>query len=426
MIVRLPRCAVLFLSALILNFFIIQNALALTVSNVRFGTHPGSNRVVIELDKTADFRAFVMNNPNRIILDMPSFAWKVGEIPKPSGVPIKDVRFGDLGGGLSRIVIETASPVIIQAAFMLPRKDETPSRLVLDFKTTNPEVMTAALSQVYGPLQGGPPPATAPKEQPAPLKPGRKEAFAPSAPTPPLSKPSPPAQPPAKKQKPLIILDPGHGGQDPGAYGANGAYEKNITLAVAQELKRQLEESGYRVKLTRSTDIFIPLRGRVDFARKNGGDLFISLHADSIRDEKVTGASVYTLSETASDAETAKLAERENKSDLIAGIDLSGQEADVANILLDLATRDTMNQSKFLANTVVGSLRGRGISVLERPHRSAGFAVLKAPDIPSILVEMGYLTNRSEVARLSSPEHRRKIAAALKASVDAYFTKVTR
>ena len=407
------------IAALLMNFFIIHQAYALTVSNVRFGTHPGSHRVVIELSGTADFRAFVMTGPNRVIIDMPSFDWKVGQIQKPASLAIKDVRFGDLGGGLSRIVIETGDAVIIQAAFMLPRQGkDVPDRLVLDFKKTTQQMMTEALSQVHGPLQGT-----------APLSSASSTVTAPSKGKQPVAQRLTPPQPAATSkagQKPLIILDPGHGGQDPGAHGANGAYEKNITLAVGLELKKQLEESGYRVKMTRSTDVFIPLRGRVQFARKNEGDLFISLHADSIRDNTVTGASVYTLSETASDAETAKLVDRENKSDLIAGIDLSGQEEDVANILLDLATRDTMNQSKFLANTVVKSFAGRSLSILERPHRSAGFAVLKAPDIPSILVEMGYLTNRSEVARLSSPEHRRKIAAALKASVDTYFNKVAR
>jgi N-acetylmuramoyl-L-alanine amidase len=407
------RPVFIFLLSLLLNFSIIHDAFALTVSGVRFGTHPDAQRVVIELSEAVEFRAFVMAAPNRIVIDTPSFSWKVGQIQKPGTLQIKDVRFGDLGAGLSRIVIETGEPVVIQAAFMLPKQQGQLDRLVLDFKRTTSEAMQGALSQVHGPLQG-----TAPNvASPATSKPS------PSASTPP---------PPASKKsagapfKPVIIIDPGHGGQDPGATAANGVYEKNITLAVGLELKRQLEESGnYRVKMTRSTDVFIPLRSRVQFARKNEGDLFISLHADSIRDNNVTGASVYTLSETASDAETAKLADRENKSDIIAGIDLSGQEADVANILLDLATRDTMNQSKFLANTVVVSLKSRNITLLERPHRSAGFAVLKAPDIPSILVEMGYLTNRSEVERLSSPEHRKKIAAALKTSIDGYFAKVS-
>lgn len=387
-------------------FFIINAAFALSVESVRFGNHPDSARAVIELDEAAEFRAFVMTNPTRIIVDMPEFSWRVSGIQKQSALAIKDVRYGALGGGLSRIVIETSKPVMIQAAFMLPAQNGQSARLVIDFKSTTAQAMAGLSSQVHGPLQG--------QVQASPQTSAAKKPEA--------AKKSPPQ---IAKKKPVIIIDPGHGGQDPGARGANGAYEKHIVLAVGLELKRQLEATGqYQVRMTRDRDIFIPLRDRVKFARRNNGDLFISLHADSIRDDDVTGASVYTLSEKASDAETAKLAERENKSDIIAGIDLSNQEEDVANILLDLATRDTMNQSKFLANTVVMSMDQGGIRTLERPHRSAGFAVLKAVDIPSILVEMGYLTNKSEVSRLSSPDYRRKIAQTLKGSVDRYFEKI--
>lgn len=412
------RPFILLLLTLWMNFFIIHPALALTVSSVRFGAHPETQRLVVELSETTDFRAFVLMDPHRLVIDMPTFDWKVGTIQKPANFPVQDIRFGALGNGLSRIVIETGAPVMIQAAFMLPKQAGQRDRLVIDFKRTNESAMRAALSQIHGPLQSkGLDAAEAPIL--SQVKPDKKAPPPSEVPVAaPLNKNS---------KKPLIIIDPGHGGPDPGARGANGNYEKNIVLAVGLELKKQLEESGqYRVLMTRSTDVFIALGDRVRFARRNGGDLFISLHADSIRDQTVNGASVYTLSEKASDAATAKLAERENKSDLIAGIDLGDQDKDVANILLDLATRDTMNQSKFLANTVVRSMDVRGLQTLERPHRSAGFAVLKAPDIPSILVEMGYVTNRSEVVRLSSPEHRRKIAATLKNSVDTYFQKVAR
>jgi N-acetylmuramoyl-L-alanine amidase len=171
--------------------------------------------------------------------------------------------------------------------------------------------------------------------------------------------------------------------------------------------------------------VFIPLGQRVKYARKQNGDLFMSLHADSIRSADVTGASVYTLSEKASDKEAEKLAERENKADIIAGVNLSNQEDDVMSILIDITSRETMNQSKFLANTVVTNLDNNGVDVLDRaPHRSAGFAVLKALDIPSVLVEMGYLTNEREAQKLNSPEHHKKIARALKASIDDYFKRV--
>ncbi|MGB4056478.1 MAG: N-acetylmuramoyl-L-alanine amidase, partial [Alphaproteobacteria bacterium] len=212
---------------------------------------------------------------------------------------------------------------------------------------------------------------------------------------------------------------------DPGAHGINGTNEKIITLAIAKELKAQLESTGrYRVALTRSDDRFIKLRDRVKIARQKEADLFISIHADSIGHSDVSGVSVYTLSEKASDAQTAKLAEQENKSDLIAGIDLSTEDKEVASILVDLAMRDTMNQSGFFANTFLKKLQSHKLNILDKPHRSAGFAVLKAPDIPSVLVETGFMSNKKEAALLSTPAYRKKIASSLREAVDAYFEKV--
>lgn len=395
-----------------LTLLVSHPAAALDVMSIRFGAHPDKQRAVIELSKTSDFRAFVLTNPTRLVVDLPDLRWKAGNVPIPAGLSVKDVRYGSLGGGISRLVLETTTPVLIQSAFMLPRKDGQPDRLVIDFRNTTPEIMSSLENQIQGSLQGGQNTA----------KPNNKSVKS-KKPSQDLTPTSGLSSPP--REKPLVIIDPGHGGQDPGAIGATGIYEKTIVLAVGKELARQLENSGkYRVKMTRDSDIFIPLRQRVMIARKHKAALFLSLHADSIRNANVTGASVYTLSDKASDAETEKLAERENKSDLIAGVDLTHQEEDVANILIDLAARDTMNQSRFLAKTVIDQLDDTGVKVVDHNHRSAGFAVLKAMDIPSILVEMGYLTNRTEVEKLSSPAHRQKIAKALKASIDRYFEKV--
>lgn len=332
---------------------------------------------------------------------MAEFNWKVSNVQKPSGTLIKDVRFGALGGGQGRLVFETNSPVMIKSAFQIEKGQGQPDRVVIDFSATSAGTMKESSTQILGTMN------TNPQKTAMSLPKEKKDSDAPSK----------------RKEKKLVIIDPGHGGQDPGARGANGMYEKSIVLAVGLELKRQLENAGYRVEMTRSTDVFIPLHGRVKFARKKGGDLFVSLHADSISRSDVTGASVYTLSDKASDKETEKLAERENKSDLIAGIDLSHQEGDVADILIDLAARDTMNQSRYLAKTVIRTFDKTGVNILDEKYRSAGFAVLKAMDIPSILVEMGYLTNRQEVERLSTSSYRAKIATALKQSVDAYFQK---
>jgi N-acetylmuramoyl-L-alanine amidase len=222
----------------------------------------------------------------------------------------------------------------------------------------------------------------------------------------------------------VVVLDPGHGGQDPGAIGVSGTFEKTITLAVAQEVRRQLEATGrYRVHLTRESDQFLPLRERVARSRNWKADLFLSIHADSIGSTDTRGASVYTLSDTASDAEAAALAVRENKADIIVGMDLSHESRDVANILIDLAQRETLNRSADLAHHLVREL-GHEIRMLPvRPHRFAGFAVLKAPDVPAVLLELGYLSNADDERLLRQSAHRRRVALGVQRAVDAFFSQ---
>lgn len=392
-------------------------ARALDVSAVRFGAHPDKVRMVLDLDRTADFRAFALSGPNRIVVDLPAFNWKAGDITKSPGTHVSGIRTGVLQAGISRIVVELDKAAIVKGAFLLPANGGQPTRLVVDYAPASAAEFQKAKDIVLGTLRAGE--AVAGMTKPA-SKPYNQERTANAAPLP----QTPPRKPAATTEKPLIVIDPGHGGQDPGA--VNGEHrEKHITLATAKELKSQLEASGrYRVRLTRDTDKFIKLQDRVRFARNAGADLFVSIHADSIDKPGVQGASVYTLSNTASDAQTAKLAARENKADLIGGVDLTHEDKDVADILIDLTVRDTMNQSKFLANTVVSTLQAGNIKTLPRTHRYAGFAVLKAPDIPSILVEIGFMSNNSEARALSTPEYRRKVAASLKSGIDAYFARV--
>ncbi len=220
---------------------------------------------------------------------------------------------------------------------------------------------------------------------------------------------------------PLVYIDPGHGGPDPGTIGHSGTFEKSVTLAVAQELERQLLATGrYRVKLTREKDVFVALRERFAMAREDQADIFISLHADSSFVGDPRGLSVYTLSETSSDAEAAALAAKENKADLIAGVDLSKQSNAVSSILIDLTQRETKNQSARFAELLVNEL-SRVTMLLPNTHRFAGFAVLKAPDIASVLIEMGYLSNVQDEALLLSPAHRAKLAGAMLRAIDGYF-----
>jgi N-acetylmuramoyl-L-alanine amidase len=236
------------------------------------------------------------------------------------------------------------------------------------------------------------------------------------------------AAPPAPRQpapdgkrpdKPLVMLDPGHGGKDPGATGVSGTYEKHVALAAAMELRRQLD-GRYRVELTRSTDVFIPLEDRVARAHQAGAALFVSMHADALDDHSVRGASVYTLAQKASDAQSAALARRENSADRFLGKQWQGTTPEVSRILSSLVRQETRSASARIARNLVGSL-DRTLPMLPNPGRHAGFAVLRSADIPSVLVEMGFMSNRTDEAALRKPEHRKLVAQAMSRAVDAFF-----
>ncbi len=391
---------------------------SLSVNAVRIGVHPEGTRLVVDLSARTDFRSFLLQNPSRLVIDLPSFSWNTTLSKPPAGSMVGNIRNGLLQPGISRIVVDLESAATLKSAFMLPAGPSVPDRLVIDLAKA-PSGYDFSKERMFGSLNS---------QSPAPAAQTTASTGLPPPPAKPTTQkeedtPPPVSQNPGKK--PMIILDAGHGGQDPGALGPGGKREKDVTLAAAKEVKRQLEATGrYRVQLTRSSDVFIKLQDRVAISRKKGGDLFISLHADSVDKPNVRGASIYTLSNKASDAQTAKLAARENRADLIAGVDLSHEDKQVANILIDLAMRDTMNQSKYFANTIVKQAGSNGLRMLEKPHRFAGFAVLKAPDIPSVLIEMGFMSNPSEVAALSSDEYRRKIAKTIVGGVDLYFAKV--
>jgi N-acetylmuramoyl-L-alanine amidase len=230
----------------------------------------------------------------------------------------------------------------------------------------------------------------------------------------------PPGAPSAAR---LVMLDPGHGGKDPGAIGVTGTYEKHVALAAAEELRRQLESSGrYRVELTRTRDVFVPLEDRVALARKRGAALFVSMHADALADHSVRGASVYTLAEHASDAQTEALAKRENDADRFAGPEFHGASPEVARILASLVQQETRVGSARMARGVVGEMR-QNLPLLTHPSRHAGFVVLKAADIPSVLVEMGFMSNQEDEAELRQAQHRALVATALRRAIDAYFAQ---
>lgn len=363
------------------------------VKDIRLGVTAERTRLVLDLAAKVDFDIFLLDRPRRVVVDLPSLAWPTDQ-PTVDGL-VQKIRFGQFTADKSRLVVDAKGPVRVAKSFLLPPSSGLPHRLVIDLvKTGNKEFA----DQVA-------------KDRAA----KRSAKKAAPAPTPFTPKPRKQAN-----SKPVIVLDAGHGGVDPGALGRK-AREKSVTLNFTRELAKQLRKTGkYKVYLTRNRDIYIPLRQRVNIARKHNADLFISIHADAIKRKNVRGMSIYTLSETASDKEAAALAKKENQSDIIAGIDFADQPPEVANILIDLAQRETKNLSVKFANLVVDNARGK-TRLLDRTHRFAGFRVLKAPDVPSVLIELGFLTNRSDEKQLLSAAWRRKVAGAVVNSVNGFF-----
>lgn len=381
---------------------------ALSALGVRLGDHGGFVRVVFDLSGSVPFSLFTLPDPYRVVIDLPEMEWAFREqgVMGGNGL-IQAVRYGLFQPGNSRVVLDLGRPAAVRKAFLLPPGDGTGWRFVLDLS----EVPAAEFLRAAGPTNriGSPDwdAHAARIQQASPVQ----EAAA-RVPSDPRTTPN---------LKPVIVLDPGHGGVDPGAIGVSGVYEKNITLSAAREFRSLLEGTGrYTVHLTRDRDVFLRLRERIAVARRHNADLFVSIHADSVKNPKVRGLSVYTLSEKASDGEAHALAEAENKADIIAGIDLSHESVEVTNILIDLAQRETMNLSARMAQKVVAELQ-RETTLLPRSHRFAGFAVLKAPDVPSVLVELGYLSNKDEERLLRQADYRNKLGRAFVRAVDQYF-----
>jgi len=419
-------------------------ARAVDVDNIRFGKpDPASFRIVTELGADSDFDVFFLDNPRRLVLDIPDASFKTSAFPPETRAPIASFRFGAPAEGTGRIVFDLKKRLTIKQAFLLPGSGGLPARIVVDVIDVDAAVFAGNIGAIWQrrKTEGNtafvmrsassqeqaivPPSATespeddSPPESIAEIIADNPDTEGSAVTTVMIALPS---------RKPIIrrytvVIDPGHGGKDPGA--VNGkVYEKHITLSLARQIKKKLEDTGrYKVHLTRDRDIFVPLRERVSIARKAGAELFISIHADKVNRKDVRGSSLYTLSRQASDKETAKLAENANFSERIAGIDLSQQDKDIANILIDLAVRDTMNHSNVLAEMLLSGFRTNKIRLLGRPHRSAGFAVLTAPDTPSVLLEAGFVSNRGEALLLSSISHQQKIATAILEGVDSYFKK---
>ena len=368
-----------------------------------------ASRTILNLDLSRPFayKVFALDNPYRVIIDMPAVEFRLprGTGNRAFGV-IDDFRYGLVGPGRSRLVINTAGPVLVESAGIMSKDGQGASAFKIALKATDAATFAAHL------------PRKAAKPKPVPVaalpEPDEGPGIAPRASR-------------AGREKPLVILDPGHGGPDSGAVGPDGAVEKDVVFAISGKVRELLEASGnYEVKMTRDKDIFIPLSGRVDFAEKRNADLMVSIHADSTaagkrRWQPVGGATIYTRSETASDEASRILALKENMADQLGGEAMPADEGNsLSSIGLDLARRETKALDGILAQQAVRRLKG-AVPLTQQPHRSARFYVLKSPEVPSMLVETGYMNNKKDSLRLQSADGQQKIADAIAAAIEAYF-----
>jgi N-acetylmuramoyl-L-alanine amidase len=359
----------------------------------------------LTLSRGVTAEVYSLANPYRVIVDLPNVAFRLPDEAGRAGRGLVSAfRYGEFAEGKARIVLDTTGPVAIAKAAMTNARSGGGVVLTIELKTTN----AASFGDGTG---GGRQQAT-----------GDRTALERSVETPGLKRPA--------AGKPVIVIDPGHGGIDPGAVGAGNLLEKNLVLSVAQKLQARLEDSGrYAVVATRSRDVFVSLNDRLKISRAANSDLFISIHADSIEQiyaSSIKGATVYTLSERASDAEAKAIAEKENASDLIAGLDVGpGEENDdVKNILIDLMKRETANFSNEFSRTLVRKMSAN-VTLSRDPQRAAAFKVLRQTHAPSVLVELGYVSNPEESRLMQSAAWQQKVADSIAAAIDAYFAKRT-
>lgn len=371
----------------------------LVLSDARIGLHDGQTRFVLEFSQSVPYKIFTLADPDRIVIDLPSVDWRGPKSGQASGRGlIRGYRHGLFKPGITRVVIDLAAPATVSKHFVLGAGGGAGPRIVVDLA---PAVRTVQSAK--------------PEES------ANWAAYASE-----LSRTAPTstaASTPTDSSKRIIVIDPGHGGVDPGAIGASGIYEKKVVLSFAKTLQTALESTGrYDVVMTRDRDIFIPLRERYQVAHSVDAGLFLSIHADSHNSASLRGLSVYTLSDKASDKEAEALAKKENLSDVLAGTDLTGYEADVTSILISLAQQSVKQSSALFAETLVEEMK-KSVRLLRNPHRFAGFAVLKSPNVPSVLIELGYLSNRTDEANLRSEAQRRKMAASMVQAIDLYFDR---
>lgn len=377
------------------------------VVDARVSTTEDRARLIVDLSAASDFAVATIAEPDLIIaVDIRAKSNIAQNESTPAGIGlVRAFSVEDAAPGRVRAWLRLTGPAKVQQAYMLEAAGDQPARLVVDlipasadefFARADLDLKAAADSQAS---------VVAEAEE----KPASSEPVAPSTPAAP---------------RPLIVLDPGHGGVDGGAEAPNGVKEKDIVLAFAKILQKLLVDTGkFDVALTREGDEFLKLEDRVALARQNKADLFISIHADSFQDEAIRGASIYTRDENATDALDKVLAEQENKVDLIAGFAVPRMEDQVVDILVDLMRREMRRQSFKAARSIVNQMSSK-VRLRRFPLRRADFLVLQSPDVPSLLLELGFLSNANDIANLTAASWRDKVAEALAAGIDGYFDEL--
>jgi len=357
----------------------------------RTETRADRSRLLFDLTGLPPVTAHPVANPPRIIVDLPEvlFRMEPNAGRSPDDRLIKSYRYGTFAPGRSRVVIDLAGPAKILKA----DSEVAPGgpRLVIELAPTSAGHFAATVAE-QARLQPANPP------------------------------PPPPQAAKSPTDKPMVVIDPGHGGVDMGATGKHGELEKDVVLEFAHALRKKIEEAGgVRVLLTRDHDTFLPLAERVRIARENNASLFVSIHADTLATSRVEGATVYTVAERASDAEAARMAEKENLADQAAGLESKAEAEEVGDILFELTRRETRAYSRQFSHSLISFWKEVG-ALNKNPRRSAGFVVLKAFDVPSVLLELGYLSSEKDLARLTSQDWRERAAQKTAEAIDAFFS----
>ena len=349
-------------------------------------------RIVVEFNREPDVKWFLLRGPHRLVVDLPetTFAFEPDSLD-PRGL-VTGVRYGNLGTGSSRIIVSGKGPFTVENLSLLENENSPGHRMVIDIIAGSEAAFERALADQATTTAST---VTTGKSDRVGVRPRTEKPF-------------------------TIVIDPGHGGIDGGAKALGGTAEKDLTLSFSRELRERLKAIGrFNVFMTRDDDVFLRLDERVRIARQHDADLFVSIHADTISQSGVRGASVYTISEKAADEVARAAAERENLADSVAGIEIADENQEVADILFDLVRRETHGFSVTFARSLVDEL-GRKIELINNPRRSAGFRVLRAPDVPSVLVELGYLSNAKDLAKLQDPVWRDKAVSSMIEAIDAF------